>query len=79
MNEIPGVRAYASDANFILLRLEAADANAVFEWLLDEGVLVKNLHRPGTVLTGCLRVTVGKPQENDAFLAALKAGLGQSG
>ncbi len=79
MNGIPGVRAYASDANFVLLRLHDADANAVFERLLDEGVLVKNLHRPGTALAGCLRVTVGKPRENDAFLAALAAALGQSG
>jgi histidinol-phosphate aminotransferase len=36
-------------------------------------VLIKNLNPSGGMLTGCLRVTVGTPEENIAFLKALEA------
>ncbi|WP_295413304.1 histidinol-phosphate transaminase [uncultured Thiodictyon sp.] len=70
---IPGVHAYPSDANFILLRLPAGRADAVFAGIKQRGVLVKNLNAAHPLLRDCLRVTVGMPQENDAFLAALVA------
>ncbi|WP_295396226.1 histidinol-phosphate transaminase [uncultured Thiodictyon sp.] len=70
---IPGVHAYPSDANFILLRLPAGRADAVFAGIKQRGVLVKNLNAAHPSLRDCLRVTVGMPQENDAFLAALVA------
>jgi histidinol-phosphate/aromatic aminotransferase/cobyric acid decarboxylase-like protein len=38
-------------------------------------VLIKNLDRPGSPLAGCLRVTVGAPDENACFLAALREAL----
>ena len=42
--------------------------------LLDRSVLVRDCSAwPG--LTGCLRVTVGLPDENDRFLAALEESL----
>jgi histidinol-phosphate aminotransferase len=42
----------------------------VWSDLLDKGVLVRDTSSwPG--LTGCLRVTVGTPEENDVFLSAL--------
>jgi histidinol-phosphate aminotransferase len=39
--------------------------------LRQRGVLIKNLDKADPVLKGCLRVTVGTRQENEAFLAAL--------
>jgi histidinol-phosphate aminotransferase len=63
-----GVTVYPSDANFLLLRV--GDAPAVWKGLLDRGVLVRNLHGPGA-LEGCLRVTIGTPEENERFLDAL--------
>ena len=39
------------------------------------GILIKNVSRQHPLLAGCLRVTVGAPQENDAFLAALTESL----
>jgi histidinol-phosphate aminotransferase len=36
---------------------------------------LKNLHGSHPLLDQCLRVTVGTPQENDRFLAALRASL----
>ncbi|HYN76886.1 MAG TPA: histidinol-phosphate transaminase [Lamprocystis sp. (in: g-proteobacteria)] len=70
---IPAVHPYPSDANFILVRLAAGRADAVFAGLKQRGVLVKNLNAAHPLLHDCLRVTVGLPQENDIFLAALAA------
>lgn len=75
LNKIPDLQVYPSRANFILLRLQKADANKVFESLKQQGVLIKNLNPAGGALTQCLRVTVGTPNENSAFVAALKKSL----
>jgi len=72
---LPGVQAFPSAANFILVRLRHADPAAVHAAMLERGVLVKDLHRAGGALAGCLRLTVGAPPENDAMLAALAAAL----
>lgn len=64
------LRVYASEANFILIRLLRHDANSVFEKLKAAGILIKNLHAQGGPLSQCLRVTVGTPDENQQFLEA---------
>lgn len=66
-----GYRVYPSAANFLLFRASPDTADKLFRELLDAGVLIKNLHRAGTPLADCLRVTVGTPAENSAFLDAL--------
>jgi histidinol-phosphate aminotransferase len=71
---MPGVAVFPSQANFLLFRV--ADAPARFVSLKSRGVLIKNLHGAHPLLENCLRVTIGTPQENDAFLAALAADLG---
>jgi len=68
---LPGVEAYASEANFILFRVAKADQ--VFSGLKQRGVLIKNLHGSHPLLADCLRVTVGTPAENAQFLSALTA------
>lgn len=68
-----GVTVYDSQANFLLFRV--ADAVKVFTGLKARGVLIKNLHGAHPLLNDCLRVTVGAPEENDAFLSALDAEL----
>jgi len=61
---------WRSDANFVLFRPQGRSGDEVWSGLLDRSVLVRNCGSwPG--LVGCLRVTVGTPEENDAFLAAL--------
>ncbi len=72
---IDGIRPYPSEANFILLRLPAGSADRVFDGLKARGVLVKNLNGAHPLLADCLRVTVGTPKENGAFLAALAAAI----
>jgi len=58
---------YPSRASFILMRV--ADADATAQALLEKGVVVKNVSRPGP-LRSCLRVTIGGPDDNEIFLRA---------
>ena len=70
---LPGVEPFPSEANFILFRT-TLPGNDVFEAVLGQGVLVRNLGSvPG--LQNCLRVTVGTNAENDRFLDALTKAL----
>jgi histidinol-phosphate aminotransferase len=69
LRRVPGVTAYPSDANFVLFRVSHAER--VFDALKRRGVLVKSLHGSHRLLADCLRVTVGTPDENAAFLSAL--------
>lgn len=66
---LPGVEVFASDANFLLLRVPQAPA--VWQALRDRRVLVKDVGRMHASLHDCLRITVGAPQENATLLAAL--------
>ena len=73
LGRVPGVTAYPSDANFILFR--TSEAERVFDGLKQRGVLIRSLHGSHRLLAGCLRVTVGTPGENAAFLTALRQTL----
>ena len=64
-----GLTVADSDANFVLFGV-FDDRDAVWQGLLDRGVLIRN-----TGPKGWLRVTVGTPAENDAFKQALKEDL----
>ncbi len=68
------VDTWPSDANFILFRPRDRDADEVWRSLLAHSVLIRNCAN-WDGLRGCLRVTVGTPDENDRFLAALKESL----
>ncbi len=71
LNSFKKIKAYDSSANFILFRTPEEQATVIFEGLKERGVLIKNLSLQGGVLTDCLRVTIGKPEENKAFIDAL--------
>jgi len=75
LSGLDGVRPYPSETNFILLRVPTGRADECFESLKRGGVLVKNLDGTQPLLEDCLRVTVGRPEENDTFLAALESAL----
>lgn len=75
LKALEGVVAFPSEANFILFRTPPGTAPAVHEGLCAAGILIKNLSQAGGLLQDCLRVTVGAPEENQAFLAALAATL----
>jgi histidinol-phosphate aminotransferase len=69
MGRLP-LQQWESGANFVLFRPTAMDGNDVWQALLEHSVLVRNC-ASWPRLDGCLRVTVGTPGENDAFLRAL--------
>ncbi len=69
------VTLWPSQANFVLVRPETRSGTEVWKGLVERSVLVRDTSSwPG--LEGCLRVTVGTPEEDDRFLAALAEVLG---
>ncbi|HEY3347731.1 MAG TPA: histidinol-phosphate transaminase [Nitrospirota bacterium] len=69
LSSMPGITAWPSKTNFILLRVPGA--SKVHQGLKARGILVRNMDGPGP-LRDCLRVTIGTPEEDTEFLAALK-------
>lgn len=69
LETLPTVRrVWLSAGNFLLVRF--ADAAAAFARTLAAGILVRDFsQQPG--LDHCLRISIGRPEENDALLAAL--------
>jgi histidinol-phosphate aminotransferase len=61
-----GFAVVPSNANFVLFGW-FDDAHAAWRSYLDHGVLIRDVG-----IAGHLRVTIGTPEENDAFLAASK-------
>ena len=68
--KLPGVHAYPSEANMLLLRVP--DAQKTFEGMRLRKVLVKNVANMHPLLSNCLRLTVGTADENQQMLAALR-------
>ena len=58
-----------SSGNFLFFAPGGRDASAVREALRRHGVLVRDL---SAAAPGRLRVTIGKPEDNDLFLEALQ-------
>jgi histidinol-phosphate aminotransferase len=73
LNGLPGVTAYPSAANFLLVRVP--DAAATVTKLHADKVLIRNVSKMHEMLANCIRVTVSTPEENAAFLNAFKASL----
>lgn len=58
-----------SDANFFLARFEKP--REVFDILMAQGIIVRDRSRE-LHCEGCLRITVGTPEENDKLIAAME-------
>ncbi|QCX54176.1 histidinol-phosphate transaminase [Elizabethkingia sp. JS20170427COW] len=68
LNSLPFVeKIYPSDANFILLKVE--DANAVYEYLIQQKIITRNRN---TVVQNCIRISIGNEEENNLLINALK-------
>lgn len=62
LKDMPAVeRIYPSDANFLLVKV--VDADGLYDALIEKGVIVRNRSRVKGC-EGCLRITVGTPEEN---------------
>ncbi|MDW8067158.1 MAG: histidinol-phosphate transaminase, partial [Aquificaceae bacterium] len=66
--KLEGIKPYPSEANFILFKSLAMPAELLHKRMVEEGVLIRNF---SYMIPQCLRVSIGKPEENDAFLEAL--------
>lgn len=60
---------YPSDANFLLVKVD--DADALYQYLVAQGIIVRNRNRV-RLCEGCLRITVGTADENAALMAAMQ-------
>jgi len=60
---------YPSDANFILVK--TTDANGIYDYLVQKGIIVRNRTKV-ELCEGCLRITVGTPEENAILLQTLQ-------
>ncbi len=69
LHDLPFVeRVFPSDANFILTKVN--EPNDLYRHLVAAGIIVRN--RSSVILCeGCLRITVGTPEENRQLLEAL--------
>ena len=68
------IQVWPSGSNFVLFRPQSRDAKQVWESLLNSGVLVRDCSSWAR-LEGCLRVTIGTPDENSQFLDGIKKAL----
>src|SRR6201996_2748039 len=60
---------YPSDANFILVK--TTDPKGIYNFLVGKGIIVRDRSKV-ELCEGCLRITVGTPNENQILLQTLK-------
>ena len=70
LTALPYLRPYPSEANFVLCRVEGRDAAELKQTLERQGILVRYYNKPG--LDNCIRISVGRPEQTDRLLEALK-------
>ena len=69
LRKIPMVQhIYPTDANFVLVRV--TDANEIYQYLVTKSIIVRNRNTVSLCL-GCLRITVGTPEENRILIHEL--------
>lgn len=70
LNKLPLVQhIYPTDANFVLVKVP--DANAVYQYLVGKSIIIRNRNTVSLCM-GCVRITVGTPQENKILIDELK-------
>lgn len=60
---------YPTDANFLLIKVE--DANAVYRFLVSRSIIVRNRNTVA-LCEGCIRITVGTANENNELINTMK-------
>jgi histidinol-phosphate aminotransferase len=73
LDACPFLTPYDSHANFILCRVDGdRDALEVKNALAERGIMVRHYVKPASI-SGCIRISVGKPEQTDALKEALDA------
>ena len=70
LSAIGRLKAFPSEANFITVGVP--DADALFNTLKENRILIKKLHGTHPLLAQCVRITIGSPEQNDAVLDIIR-------
>lgn len=70
LQQLGWLQTFPSQANFILCKLWRGDARTFKQSLQKKGILVRYFDHP--MLRRCVRISVGKPEDTDALLKALR-------
>ena len=70
LSAIGRLKTFPSEANFITVRVP--DADALFNTLKENRILIKKLHGTHPLLAQCVRITIGSPEQNDAVLDIIR-------
>ena len=75
LTQLDFLRPYPSQANYILCRVVDRDARQLKLDLEGRGILVRYFSKPG--LTDHIRISIGRPEQTDTLLAALREYTGR--
>ena len=73
LSRMPGLKVYPTEANFFTIEVPVSP-RLVFEDLYGQGILIRDVSSY-PMLSKCLRISVGTPDENNRLLSALHAAL----
>jgi len=69
--KIGGIEALPTSANFMLIRFAKRKGSEIYKKLAKKGLVVRDVSELPS-LKECIRFSVGKPEENSAFLQAIR-------
>jgi histidinol-phosphate aminotransferase len=64
------IKVYPTDANFVLVKTH--DPKGIYQYLVDEKIIVRD-RSSISLCEGCLRISIGSPEENATLIEALDA------
>ena len=70
LKELDWLKPYPSSGNFILCSLPKGKAKEIWQQLRKKGIFVRYFDTP--LLKDCLRISVGRPDDSDALIEALR-------
>lgn len=77
--QLPGTQVFPSAANFLLVRQSQEQAQHVLQTLNQADVLIKNLDAGHPALRGCLRPSIGTPEQNQQLIGLWQQAVTQGG
>ncbi|MCS6826366.1 MAG: histidinol-phosphate transaminase [Caldilinea sp.] len=70
LETISYLRPQPSQANFVLCRVVGRNAKEIKQTLERQGILVRHYNKPG--LDNCIRISIGRPEQTDRLVEALR-------
>ncbi len=73
LKQLPHINPIPSQANFLLCRINGRSAADIQKRLADQGILIRYFGNPP--LDDCIRISIGRPEDNNCLLGALEKEL----